>query len=99
VRLGPATRLGRDQSALYRDPGDGNADIVVRHADGTLTALSAICTHAGCTVDYQGGEIVCPCHGATYDAQTGAVTGGPAPYPLGIRHVVEHAGSIYAVPS
>ncbi|HEY8866424.1 MAG TPA: TQO small subunit DoxD [Solirubrobacteraceae bacterium] len=99
VRLGPASQLGADQSALYREPSDGSPDIIIRHGNGTLTALSAVCTHAGCTVGYQGGEIVCPCHGATFDPQTGAVTGGPAPAPLARRRVTENGGNIYAFPS
>jgi Rieske Fe-S protein len=67
--------------------------------DGTYKAFSAVCTHAGCTVGYQGGQIICPCHGATYDPQTGAVTGGPAPQGLPPRHIVEAGGQLYAVPS
>ncbi len=99
VRLGPAGKLPPGQGATYRDPADGSPDLVIRQPDGRLTAVSAVCTHAGCTVGYQGGQIVCPCHGATYDARTGAVTGGPAPRGLGPKRVVEHGGQIYAVPS
>ncbi|MDQ6749567.1 MAG: Rieske 2Fe-2S domain-containing protein [Actinomycetota bacterium] len=99
VRIGPASRLTADQAATYRDPGSGDPDLVIRHQNGTLTALSAVCTHAGCTVGYEGGQITCPCHGATYDPQTGAATGGPAQGPLAKRRVVEHGGSIYAIPS
>jgi Rieske Fe-S protein len=39
--------------------------------------LSAICTHQGCTVDIQGQQLVCPCHGSTYDRR-GQVLRGPA---------------------
>jgi thiosulfate dehydrogenase [quinone] large subunit len=99
VKLGPSSRLPALAGATYADPGDGQPDIVIRQADGSLAAFSAVCTHAGCTVGYQGGEILCPCHGATYDQQTGAVTGGPAPSGLAQKTVVEHAGDIYAVPS
>lgn len=99
VKLGPATRLPAGQGATYRDPADGNPDIVIREPNGTLVAHSAVCTHAGCTVGYQGGQIVCPCHGAVYDTRTGAVLSGPAPSPLAPRKVIEHAGEIYAVPS
>ena len=72
---------------------------VVRHADGSLSAFSAVCTHAGCTVGYQGGQIVCPCHGGTFDAQNGSVVGGPPPSGLAVRKVIEAGGSIYALPS
>lgn len=43
----------------------------------TFTAVSAICTHQGCPVQWVGGGFQCPCHGATYDA-SGRATGGPA---------------------
>jgi thiosulfate dehydrogenase [quinone] large subunit len=99
VRIGPSGSLPSGQGAIYRDPSDGQPDLVIRDSGGGLNALSAVCTHAGCTVGYQNGQIACPCHGATYDAQTGAVTSGPAPQSLAAKRVVEHQGQIYAVPS
>lgn len=99
VRLGSAGQLPAGQGATYGDPGDGQLDIVIRQSNGGLVAHSAICTHAGCAVDYQGGQIVCPCHGSIFNAQTGAVISGPAPTPLAPRKVVERAGAIYAVPA
>jgi thiosulfate dehydrogenase [quinone] large subunit len=98
VKIGPSTDLPRDQAAVYRDPSTQQPDIVIRGADGSLVAFSAVCTHAGCTVGYQGGEIVCPCHGGAYSAATGQVISGPPPAPLAQRKVVESKGSIYAVP-
>jgi len=70
-----------------------------RQPSGDLTAMSAVCTHAGCTVGYQNGQVVCPCHGATYDSHSGAVTGGPAPQGLARKRVIENGGQIYAVPT
>jgi thiosulfate dehydrogenase (quinone) large subunit len=99
VKLGPSSRLPRGQGANYTDPADGRPDILVRHDDGSLTAFSAVCTHAGCTVGYQGGEIVCPCHGGTFDPSSGAVVSGPPPSGLARRRVVETGGAIYALPS
>jgi thiosulfate dehydrogenase [quinone] large subunit len=100
VRIGSSTQLPRDQGALYSDPSDQQPDIIIRQGDGSLNAFSAICTHAGCQVGYQGGgQIVCPCHGGVYNARTGAVEGGPPPAPLAPRRVLEHRGTIYAIPS
>lgn len=98
VRLGRSNQLPAGQAATYNDPGDGSPDIVIREPGGSLRAYSAVCTHAGCTVGYEGGQIVCPCHGGTYDAKTGAVTSGPPPTGLAPRSVVESGGAIYAVP-
>jgi thiosulfate dehydrogenase [quinone] large subunit len=99
VELGASNRLPPGQAAEYPDPADGSADILIRESDGSLRAFSAICTHAGCTVTYQGGEIVCPCHGGIYSAQTGAVESGPPPSGLAPKKVLEQGGKIYAVPS
>jgi thiosulfate dehydrogenase (quinone) large subunit len=99
VKLGPSSRLPTGQAAEYPDPSDGSADILIRESDGSLRAFSAICTHAGCTVSFQGGEIVCPCHGGVFSAQTGEVVSGPPPTGLAAKKVLEHGGQIYAVPS
>lgn len=60
---------------------DGRPVIVSQPTKGDIVALSAICTHKGCTVAPQGSQLECPCHGSTYDL-TGQNTGGPAPSPL-----------------
>src|SRR4051794_13598882 len=99
VELGPSSKLPDGQAAVYRDPATSQPDIVIRQSDGTLTAFSAVCTHAGCTVGYEGGQLVCPCHGGTYSPTTGEVTSGPPPAPLARRKVIEQRGSIYAIPS
>ncbi len=58
---------------------DGSPIAVLRTADASATALSAVCTHAGCTVEIQSGSdpLFCPCHGSTF-AASGVVTHGPA---------------------
>jgi thiosulfate dehydrogenase [quinone] large subunit len=99
IKLGPSSRLPRGQGATYTDPGDGQPDIVVRDESGDIRAFSAVCTHAGCTVGFEGGQIVCPCHGGTFDARSGSVISGPPPSGLAPRRVVESGGQIYAVPS
>jgi len=99
VELGPARRLPSGSAATYSDPADGAPDIVIRESDGSIRAFSAVCTHAGCTVGYEGGTIVCPCHGGEFSAETGEVIAGPPPAPLEPRRVLEANGKIYALPS
>jgi thiosulfate dehydrogenase [quinone] large subunit len=99
VKLGPGSRLPSGQAATYSDPVDGSPDILIRDSEGDLKAFSAVCTHAGCTVAYEGGIIVCPCHGGEYSAETGEVIAGPPPSPLAPKQVLESGGQIYAVPS
>ncbi|HVC07541.1 MAG TPA: TQO small subunit DoxD [Solirubrobacterales bacterium] len=53
----------------------------------------------GLHVGYEGGVIVCPCHGGEYNAETGEVIAGPPPSGLAPKKVLEAGGQIYAVPS
>jgi thiosulfate dehydrogenase [quinone] large subunit len=99
VKLAPGNRLPRGQAATYADPSDGSPDILIRGSDGSLKAFSAVCTHAGCTVGYENGTIICPCHGGEYNPETGEVIAGPPPAPLAPKKVVEAGGQIYAIPS
>ncbi|MFQ5683322.1 MAG: ubiquinol-cytochrome c reductase iron-sulfur subunit [Candidatus Binatia bacterium] len=53
---------------------------VVSKAEGIM-AMSAICTHLGCTVGKREWGYQCPCHGSQFDS-SGRVLRGPAPRPL-----------------
>jgi glycine/D-amino acid oxidase-like deaminating enzyme/nitrite reductase/ring-hydroxylating ferredoxin subunit len=50
-----------------------------RHQDGRVVAVSAICTHLGCHVAFNGAERTwdCPCHGSRFTID-GEVLEGPA---------------------
>ena len=57
--------------------------VLINTAEGTLVALSAVCTHLTCTVRYDGetGTLFCPCHNGRFDL-SGNVLSGPPPRPL-----------------
>ncbi|NEQ42434.1 MAG: Rieske (2Fe-2S) protein [Leptolyngbya sp. SIOISBB] len=59
------------QVVVTRDP--NNADAVV--------AVDSLCTHQGCTVDWDGGAFACPCHGSNFNVD-GSIASGPASSPL-----------------
>jgi cytochrome b6-f complex iron-sulfur subunit len=61
---------------------DGKPLILSQPVAGTIVGMSAICTHAGCTVMVAGSQLVCPCHGSVYKAADGSNVSGPAPSPL-----------------
>lgn len=61
----------------------GSSAVLVRKQDGNLVALSAVCTHLGCIVQWEKDkqDFLCPCHAGHYNAD-GLVTAGPPPKPL-----------------
>jgi cytochrome b6-f complex iron-sulfur subunit len=71
---------------------EGEPLIIVRD-EGGLYALTAVCTHFGCTVDIQGEQLTCACHGSAFDLD-GAVLSGPARTPLQHFRVVLENGAI-----
>ncbi|HEY2749190.1 MAG TPA: Rieske 2Fe-2S domain-containing protein [Polyangia bacterium] len=44
----------------------GSTDLFVLRDAGGLMAVSAICTHSGCTLVVKSSEYYCDCHGATF---------------------------------
>ena len=71
VELAPDTgavvNYEQEKIALYKSP------------DGTISALSPVCTHAGCIVSWNDAEKSwdCPCHGGRYDVYGNVLTGPP----------------------
>ncbi|MDQ5824853.1 MAG: FAD-dependent oxidoreductase [Chloroflexota bacterium] len=64
---GAIVEVGGEKVAAYRDD------------QGTVHAISAVCTHMGCIVNWNSGEKSwdCPCHGSRFSAD-GKVIQGPA---------------------
>lgn len=58
---------------------EGGKYAVYKDSNGNVTALSPICPHMGCTVDWNKAEKTwdCPCHGSRFDT-AGKVIEGPA---------------------
>ena len=58
--------------------------MLIHHLDDTWTAVIAVCTHLGCTAQYEAAKtrIYCACHGGVYDPKTGGNVSGPPPRPL-----------------
>jgi Rieske Fe-S protein len=67
---------------------DGEKVAAFRDADGALHAVSAVCTHRGCVVDWNGVDKSwdCPCHGSRF-GYDGHVIQGPAQRELEVKNV------------
>jgi cytochrome b6-f complex iron-sulfur subunit len=57
--------------------------LLLMTAEGEYRALSAVCTHLSCTVQYRGDlhQVWCACHNGLYDLN-GRNVSGPPPRPL-----------------
>ena len=81
VTIDPASSLASVGGAALVQAASA-AFLVARTAQNSFTALTAICTHEGCTITgFQSPIYVCPCHGSQYST-SGGVLGGPATQPL-----------------
>ena len=67
--------------------------LLTRTGQESFVALTATCTHEGCTVSgFASPQFVCPCHGSQFSS-TGAVTKGPASRALQ-QYATQLAGSV-----
>jgi thiosulfate dehydrogenase (quinone) large subunit len=82
--IGTTSQVPVGQAREFTDPASGQPAWMVHPTGSTFVAFSAVCTHAGCSVQYDSANVqfVCPCHGGVYDARTGQVLQGPPPSPL-----------------
>jgi thiosulfate dehydrogenase (quinone) large subunit len=83
--VGTVAKLNQRSSLGFLVPSSGDPGVLLKLSSGTFVAYDAVCTHAGCTVEFDPSQqvLVCPCHGATFDpAHHGAVLGGPTNIPL-----------------
>jgi len=70
--------------------------IVIHDKDGKWHALSAVCTHLGCTVQFEAKDnlIWCACHNGYYDIN-GRNVSGPPPKPLEQYVVHVEGGDVF----
>ncbi|WP_082234001.1 ubiquinol-cytochrome c reductase iron-sulfur subunit [Halobacillus massiliensis] len=73
---------------------------VYRTKEDELVALSPICTHLGCTVDWGSNEeypdqFYCPCHGGRYTKDGVNVPGTPPTAPLPTFEMKVEEGMLY----
>ncbi len=76
VRLGELSDFPVDTYTFIEEH-----NIFVYRDHESVKAVSAVCTHLGCTVQRTTDGFECPCHGSYY-ANDGSVISGPAPTDL-----------------
>ncbi len=70
---------------------------VRRNVDGELVAMSTVCPHLGCAIDYDAGndKFICPCHDSFFSKEGGVETG---PSPRGMDQLeLETTGDLVAI--
>lgn len=92
VKLKDAEKLPVGSALMFKF--GPRPSMLIHQKDGQWTAFDAVCTHLGCTVQFQPEHdiIHCACHGGKYDPQTGKNVSGPPPKPLK-KYVVKVEGS------
>lgn len=95
--VGKSSDLSSGETKIFAEPdpfGRGPKFVITRTSKG-LVAFSSTCTHEGCAVEVKTkNELKCPCHGAQFDAITGAATRLPAYESLREYKVEESNGEI-----
>ncbi|HET6911659.1 MAG TPA: Rieske 2Fe-2S domain-containing protein [Mycobacteriales bacterium] len=91
-----AAHLPAGEALSFTDD-NGDPAWLIHESAGDFKAFSAVCTHAGCTVQPSGGQFICPCHGGSYSITTGQVLGGPPPAPLTALPIKVVDGSVRLV--
>ncbi|HEX8952486.1 MAG TPA: Rieske (2Fe-2S) protein [Polyangia bacterium] len=93
VRVTVKAPRRRDAWTAFSDVTLGGCWLV--RQGGTVRALSTVCPHAGCAVDWDEGAaaFVCPCHDSRF-ALDGALVAGPSPRPMDALDVDVKAGRV-----
>jgi cytochrome b6-f complex iron-sulfur subunit len=96
VRVGTLDELRVGDAKLVRH--GATPFYVVRLDAERVIAISAVCTHVRCILDFdrQKKGFVCPCHDGRFDL-AGTVLSGPPPKPLASYNVQVRAGEVYVL--
>jgi len=105
VKVGRVSQLGPEPVAVpisyvardaWRESQQLGVVYLREQGGGKVEALSARCTHLGCTVHWVPGEnrFQCPCHGSQFAAD-GSVLHGPAARPLDRLPVTKRGEDVY----
>ncbi|MDY6769992.1 MAG: non-heme iron oxygenase ferredoxin subunit [Candidatus Nanohaloarchaea archaeon] len=72
-------------------------EVLVAKVDGEFYVMGDVCTHQRCLLSdgwVEGEEVVCPCHSAKFDLETGEATRPPATEPEPTYDVTVEDGTV-----
>jgi 3-phenylpropionate/trans-cinnamate dioxygenase ferredoxin component len=81
IKIGQATALPAGKMKEVEAEGH---NLLVANLGGMYYAIGNVCTHMGCHLSQgriDGQNVICPCHGSTFDLKTGQLVKGPARKP------------------
>lgn len=68
---------------------------VMKKADGSISALSSVCPHSGCSIGQKTKQTYgCPCHASAFSFE-GVALEGPSPRPMDPLSVEVKDGTVY----
>lgn len=82
---------------VYFEYPSGYPNALMKNSDGSLTAVSLLCTHVccRCSFDSTSKDFFCPCHGSIFSSG-GKVIRGPAAYDLPtVKLRVDSSGAVF----
>ncbi|HCG01441.1 MAG TPA: hypothetical protein DEV93_12960 [Chloroflexi bacterium] len=85
TKVANVSSLQANSAVAITDPKTGDPAAIVKLTSGKIVCFDTVCTHTGCTVQYdpQYKLFLCPCHGGAFDpSQGGQVVQGPPPSPI-----------------
>jgi Rieske Fe-S protein len=95
-----AERLQPGSSLYFTYPTSSDPAVLLRTTEGEYRAFSRRCSHAGCSVDFDGSRkcLKCPCHQGAFDGRAGYVMFGPPRRPLDtIILQIRAGGQLWAI--
>jgi cytochrome b6-f complex iron-sulfur subunit len=83
ISVGTVAELDKNGQILKQKTSLGTVLVIGTSKSKKLIAVNPICTHLGCTVDWEAEEnmFLCPCHASEFTTD-GKVQNGPATKPL-----------------
>lgn len=93
ILVAPMSALAGRSSAYFNHPTGGSC--ILLDYSGQWRAFSSVCTHAGCTVQFTGSSIYCPCHSGYFNPTNGAAAGGPVRVALAEYGVIVQNNNLY----